>query len=308
MTEPDPQQTFHDPSQYERWESYISWNIENTNAWAPGTFQILPPIKEHDRHNFNGHFETPLPKKIEDYIHEDTFPLPLPEDREGYHGDHHFEYWVAGLRDYLKLKLTFEKYGIGKGRIFELGCSSGRVLRQFCAQKDPYELWASDLNFKNVAWVTTHLPEDIRIVQNSALPQLPFEDNFFEAITAFSVFTHIETFELAWLAELRRILKPGGICYLTIMSDKLWAELKTRAPNVYDFELQFRPAAELDGPMPQPRVVSRLAGNRSNTANIYISHDYIHRVWGRLFKVEEIRTFDHYYAQDVVILRKQETP
>lgn len=288
-----------------RWEDFISWNTSDSSAWNPGVFKILPPIREHDRSNFNGFFEIELPKPLEAFIEEDRFPIPVPEDREYYHGDEHFEYWVAGLRDYLKLKAAYQRYGVpDNGRTLELGCSSGRVLRQFCAQEDSYDLWAADLNFRNVAWVTTFLGNRIKAIQNSALPHLTFEDNFFDAISAFSVFTHIESYEMAWLAELRRILKPGGLAYITIMSEKLWDEMKTRAPNVYEFTKKARNPEDADRPMPLERVCDRLAVGASNTANVFVSHEYVRNVWGRLFRIEEIRVFDHYYAQDVVIMRK----
>ena len=49
-------------------------------------------------------------------------------------------------------------------------------------------------------------PTNLRIFQNTILPHLPIEDNSLSLVTAFSVFTHIDDLDLAWIAELRRIL------------------------------------------------------------------------------------------------------
>jgi SAM-dependent methyltransferase len=48
-------------------------------------------------------------------------------------------------------------------------------------------------------------------------PPLPYPDGAFDFVYAFSVFTHLSV-ELAdrWMAELRRVVKPGGLVWFTI--------------------------------------------------------------------------------------------
>jgi hypothetical protein len=41
-------------------------------------------------------------------------------------------------------------------------------------------------------------------------------------VTAFSVFTHINEPEIAWLLELRRILKIGGIACNSVHDEATW--------------------------------------------------------------------------------------
>ena len=43
-------------------------------------------------------------------------------------------------------------------------------------------------------------------------------------------------FELAWLAELRRVLVPGGFAYLTIHSEHTW---RIYDPRVADLEVAY---------------------------------------------------------------------
>ena len=49
---------------------------------------------------------------------------------------------------------------------------------------------------------------------NNALPPLLFPDCAFDLVFAISVFTHLdEQYQLAWLAELRRVAQPGAILF-----------------------------------------------------------------------------------------------
>jgi SAM-dependent methyltransferase len=50
-------------------------------------------------------------------------------------------------------------------------------------------------------------------------PPLPFEDNSFDLIWAISVWTHLTDNALPWLAEMHRILRPGGIFIPTYMGE-----------------------------------------------------------------------------------------
>ncbi|MEZ5881798.1 MAG: methyltransferase domain-containing protein [Nitratireductor sp.] len=57
------------------------------------------------------------------------------------------------------------------------------------------------------------------------------EDNYFDLVTAFSVFTHIDVFETAFVAEIRRILKPGGLACLTVLDNSTWTSLREPATD-----------------------------------------------------------------------------
>jgi len=73
------------------------------------------------------------------YADLDPYPIPVTEDREGYYGDFHYDWWLSGLYDYLAVKQTLTRFGgsLKPGdAVFELGCASGRVLRHLgCGYK-----------------------------------------------------------------------------------------------------------------------------------------------------------------------------
>jgi SAM-dependent methyltransferase len=45
---------------------------------------------------------------------------------------------------------------------------------------------------------------------------LPFPDGHFGLVYAGSIFTHLGELHVAWLAELVRVLAPGGFLYITL--------------------------------------------------------------------------------------------
>ena len=99
-------------------------------------------------------------------------------------------------------------------RMLDFGCGCGRVLRNWdtasgCAihgcEPDP----------RLIRWCIEHLPFECREQGHS--PPLPYEDGFFGALYAISVFTHLpETEQRDWLAEIHRIVRPSGVVVLTV--------------------------------------------------------------------------------------------
>ena len=107
-------------------------------------------------------------------------------------------------------------------RLYDFGGSTGRVFRHFSVGQIVRGINALDFKVANFGWNQLYVPQDIRIFLNGFYPTLPVPDENFDVITAFSVFTHIDELESPWLLELRRILKPGGLLYVTIHDDAYW--------------------------------------------------------------------------------------
>jgi SAM-dependent methyltransferase len=236
-------------------------------------------------------------------VARDESPLPSTEAREGYYGPNHFNFWASGLRDYCEIADWAEKNDIKIGTYLDIGAASGRVARAFNAQGGIKTI-ACDINRRHVDWMAANLPPSITAFQNSSIPALPLSDNSVDFVTAFSVFTHIEAFDTTWLMELRRILRPGGVAWLTIHGDRTWRELRPEWPlyaplNAHKGYQQDRIHPEL----PRPRTVYRWHTDRSYTANVFYTYDYIRTVWGQIIDVVEIRSCLPPY-QDAVILRK----
>ena len=287
---------------------------EITIAGARDTFTVLPCAAEQPRVPVHTVFrEGLLQEPLDAYVARDPSPLPITADREGYQGDRHFDWWCSGLGDSLAVAQAGARWNVRLdpgARVLELGCASGRVLRHFATQFNGLDVWGTDISLRHAEWVRLHLPPQIKVFQNTTLPHLPLEDNSCAMVCAFSVFTHIDELELAWLAEIRRILRPGGIAYLTIHSDSTWRQMKPGWP-IYDALLNGKAqiadypvtADFLGGPLPREKTVFRWSSGKNYNTNVFHTENYIRTAWGRLFGVREIIPAGHSY-QDVVVLQK----
>lgn len=249
-------------------------------------------------------------ERVAGYSGRDTAPIPSSGDREYYWGENHASYWLSGLSDALAVVQQAARLGLGAdARYFELGCASGRVVRHIAFQT-PVAISCCDINKRHTEWVRLFLPRRINVFHNSVMPHLPIEDNSIDIATAFSVFTHIDDFEAAWLLELRRVLRPGGLAYVTVATDHTWERYKQGW-----IREQFMPLADkisdyaidepfFAGPLPRPKTVLWWEAGR-DVYNAMVFHDtaYIRREWGRIFGVLDIIPEGHRY-QDVVLLTK----
>jgi SAM-dependent methyltransferase len=90
---------------------------------------------------------------------------------------------------------------------FGVGC--GRVARHWHGLAGT-RIHGCDINAELVAWTRVNLPfVDARVT--GVAPPLPYDDDAFDVVYAFSVFTHLpEVLQQAWSDELQRVIRPGG--------------------------------------------------------------------------------------------------
>lgn len=282
---------------------------------SKSVFQAIGPVANHLNGKVHSDIFSVYPEiDIERLISRDSYNLPATCDRELYHGDRHYDWWLSGLLDYLKIIQIMGKYGrpLKAGNSFyEMGCASGRVLRHLAVQQDDLNVWGSDIKSRHIEWMRLNLPGHIKIFQNTILPQIPLESNSIDIACAFSVFTHIDDLDLAWLCEIRRVLKTGGLFYVTIHSDDTWKALSPKdqiyrslvdmAPHIKEYKIT---EEFLAGPLPQEKTVFSWHANNYNTF-VFHKKAYICREWGRFFKILEIIRAGSQY-QDVVVMQKPE--
>jgi hypothetical protein len=118
-----------------------------------------------------------------------------------------------------------------------------------------------------------------------------------------SVFTHIDRYESGWLAEVRRVLEPGGYAYFTIHSEDTWARLPAlNSMTGMQLDPQFKALYQAHPTMPAERLVfDYQPGTTSHYCNTFFHTDYIRRVWGKWFDVVNIC---HGCKKTAVVLKK----
>ena len=100
-------------------------------------------------------------------------------------------------------------------RVLDFGCSSGRVLAALSAWRHDVEWMGCDPNAAAAAWAGEHLPR-VSAFASPQEPPLDMEAGSLDLVYAVSVWSHFgESQAVAWLEEMRRVLRPGGALVIT---------------------------------------------------------------------------------------------
>lgn len=140
--------------------------------------------------------------------------LPIPPDRLMYLvGGTADAAWFleGGARAADSIRATLSEAGVdleGLRSVLDFGCGCGRVARRWAGLRAAVH--GCDLNPGLVRWCSRHLPFGT-FATNRLDPPLPYAPGAFDLAYALSVFTHLdEPRQRAWMAEMHRVLRPGG--------------------------------------------------------------------------------------------------
>jgi SAM-dependent methyltransferase len=132
--------------------------------------------------------------------------------------------WLYRERINLGLRLLPERRF---GSLLEIGYGAGAVLltlAQSVERIHGIDLDADPAEIERVL-STRGVPAQL---QRASVYELPFEDASFDLVVSFSVFEHLHEYERA-LAEVHRVLKPGGLFLLGMPAVNLMMEAGFRA-------------------------------------------------------------------------------
>jgi ubiquinone/menaquinone biosynthesis C-methylase UbiE len=119
---------------------------------------------------------------------------------------------------YKAIKELYKKYKGGikaSDTILDFGCGWGRVIRFFLKDFQPANTWGCD-PLDGMIDLCKEQNKWSRFKVTRTEPPTPFLENEFDAIYSYSVFSHLsEEMHQNILAEIKRILKPGGIYFTT---------------------------------------------------------------------------------------------
>jgi SAM-dependent methyltransferase len=176
-------------------------------------------------------------------------------------------------------------------RVLDFGCGSARVLRHFEPEAPRGDFRGCDIDAESIAWNEQALSPPFGFFRNGLAPPLALPGGALDLVYAMSVFTHIADGWSAWLAELHRVLAPGGLLIASFLGEGMW-EAMVEEPFRED-EVGMAVLEHWTGP----------------DAAVFHSEWWLRAHWGRAFDVLEVRrppsdaiTHSH------IVLRRREAP
>lgn len=107
-------------------------------------------------------------------------------------------------------------------RLLDFGCGPGRFLRHLGSLSQTTEINGADIDPQAIEWLRENVPFGrYEVVPHE--PPTSYPDDQFDLIVNHSVFTHLpERLQDAWMGELQRITRPGGVLLLSLHSTPQW--------------------------------------------------------------------------------------
>lgn len=210
---------------------------------------------------------------------------------------------LIGATDAFRLAAAHEAY-VGKSlfeteRILDWGVGCGRVARHLIPRHQG-ELLGCDIDADNVAWCAEHLSGRFQACRLE--PPLPIESNSIDVVYGVSVFTHLTRhWEAAWLRELHRVLKPGGVLMATVHGETTinFSPMDLHARHALRVQLQ-REGIVVNGLNDQ---LNGFVEHPQEYVNTFHAPAYIQQTWGSVFD-RVVRLPGYVFTHDLVLATK----
>lgn len=121
-----------------------------------------------------------------------------------------------------EIKSLLDRYFFAGDRVLDLGCGNGRFLKYFGEKMTDY--YGVDVSV-NLIKIAKKIYPQAKFTVADAL-NLPFSDDYFDKVASIAVLHHMPSKELRikFLKEAGRVLRPGGIMFLTVWSFREFKE------------------------------------------------------------------------------------
>ena len=239
-------------------------------------------------------------------------PVPPPELRDVVSNGGLVGFLDAGFASFLALQRVLAAHGVSferAGRVLDFGCGCGRLLRLLQPYAASTELHGCDIDATAIAWCRENLDWVTTRVSTTA-PPLPYDDGVFDLLYSISVFSHLEERNhLAWIAELARVSKPGGLVVLTTHGPAALARLAGNPAACAEVGLTTAQVDSAQRDLARAGYAFCRQEDLAHDADLYgmtfLSPAYVERHWNAHFEVLEHASQVLQGWQDIVVLRSR---
>jgi SAM-dependent methyltransferase len=197
-------------------------------------------------------------------------------------------------------------------KILDFGIGWGRIIRFFLKDVDTGGLHGVDVrsDFIEICRLA-RLP--VQIIQTTPTGTLPYPKDFFDIVYAYSVFTHLpEDMQHLWLAEIARVLRPGGLFVATVQPPRFLhfcrsIDEKAAAESGWLAALRnhVKSRTHLDEDLARDGIIYFPSGGgpalpSATYGDIILSPNYIKTHWSTCFRVIEVLDDPARFTQAVV--------
>lgn len=244
----------------------------------------------------------------------DTASLPWPGDELAFRvagGTDREHFYRSGMQSVEDINAMLALAGKSMGdhqQLLDFGCGCGRIMLWLADLAPGRELHGVDIDERAIAWAQENLPF-ATFKANQPLPPLDYPDGTFDLVFNHSVFTHIdEDYQDQWLAELRRVTRPGGHLVLSVHGDKAFQAYEggMRALGVDPEEIRATLESRGIAHVKQDNFVGGPFPDFYHST--FHAPWYVHEHWGQYFSVVGYAAGRSLGFQDFVLLERTADP
>jgi ubiquinone/menaquinone biosynthesis C-methylase UbiE len=234
---------------------------------------------------------------------DDGFPVPPLAMWQGY-GKTSDAYIASGKEHVHKMLEILQEanFSLRGKRVLDLGCGGGRMIRHLKEFADSGEIWGTDVCSEYILWCKQYLRAPFNFATTTTIPHLPFEDRYFDFVYTGSVFTHIDDLQDSWLLEIRRVLSPGGMFYVTIHDDHTIELLDTVYKNGW-FEKYLNADPVY---LAQKKKAGMIVVGRSTDSQVFYDLEFFLKSLSSIFKIISITQEAYGYQTGILLMKINE--
>lgn len=156
--------------------------------------------------------------------------MPAEDYQFGFSAMHHLAMHDVGPRrrkaETMRLVLEDCMGDLGEMRILDLGASTGIIGNHLAAHCGT--IIGIDIDLPAVAYATKHRDRNADFLVADGM-QMPFANDTFDVVICAQIYEHVPDAERL-LADIHRVLKPGGVCYFAAGNRLMFMEPHYRLP------------------------------------------------------------------------------